>query len=337
MVGGMRQCVCIVLQLAFAAASRRTSLQFQNAGTQALDVWWEGGEEAGNVLTYPKVVADAIESGEAFVGHKFFLTLPGQEEKVGESVEVDDESRVYLFKLEGDSVVWTKSSERIAVVSMPARFRNRRNDNLEQYWISGSTWVFQGNTRPKDESGQNVYTTHKFAFCKANDLDNCKKGDHVAIFTIRAEKFIYTVKANEPDEEFEKYAKEEAEFTTAYHKRTGRHWQAIYPRNKPLHPLWPADHVGQMHEIKTKFRKGLCDTSVGAKMIDDHVAGKHIEMRRRMAEVSAHGRRRLIPSGFGDKNTDDIPQSLRGAMGEAVEKVKKVVIIIPLLHPCSTH
>jgi hypothetical protein len=296
-----------------------------------MDIYWEGPEDEGAVLTYPKVSADSIEAGAAFAGHRFYVTMPGDKTKMGESVEIDSENAVYLFKLEGGTGVWEKSPKRIAVTSMPARFRNRRNDNLDQYWISGSTWVFQGKTSPKDESGQNVYTTHKFAFCKAgkHELENCKNGGHIAIFTIRAEKFIYTIDANEDDAEFVKYAEEEATFVAAYKKRTGRHWQAIYPRNKPLHPLWPAEFVGQKHTISTKFKKGLCDSSVGAKMIDDHVSGKHIEMRRRMAEsyggaydvsygaeVMSRGRRRLIAP------SEDIPSSLRGAMGGETGQVR---------------
>lgn len=42
-------------------------------------------------------------------------------------------------------------------------------------------------------------------------------------------------------------------FGKEYLKLTGREWLSLYPRRpRPLHPLWPADYLGQTHTVTTQ-------------------------------------------------------------------------------------
>jgi prolyl 4-hydroxylase len=55
-------------------------------------------------------------------------------------------------------------------------------------------------------------------------------------------------------DEYEKYEKRARtmRFNEIYRKTTGRDYLSVYPRNKPMHFLWPADYYGQQHWATTK-------------------------------------------------------------------------------------
>lgn len=144
------------------------------------------------------------------------------------------------------------------------KFVNMSPVRVEWYWDpgSGQKGILMAICPPFESVGTATFPTHKFYF---TDSD----GVILKRFVVVPGRSIYYYDPFEVvgDEqatrrnlelltldEYEKYEthKRTMLFNEKYREITGRDYLPVYPRNKPIHYLWPADYYGQQHWAMTK-------------------------------------------------------------------------------------
>jgi hypothetical protein len=102
----------------------------------------------------------------------------------------------------------------------------------------------------------NSYIGHSFFFAPVKE-----KTKRLKEITVHAKEVVYTLEPTPgspshdafiKDQEKQKFLRDEHAFMEKYKKETGVFWRGVYPRAKPVHYMWPADEVGQVHKVVSK-------------------------------------------------------------------------------------
>ena len=147
------------------------------------------------------------------------------------------------------------------ISAMPMRVRNLRRDTLDMWYDDGRGGIWQGLLAFGRETATTSYHTHEFFFTIRGDeqkieVDRVRMDTSQSFYVLReAEPFETTM---EQDHIIKETEKEEA-FMKEYRERTGRLYLSscratngsFLPRPKPQLYMWPTDHVGQVHKVKT--------------------------------------------------------------------------------------
>ena len=133
---------------------------------------------------------------------------------------------------------------------MAAKFRSLSSRTLDMWFDDGGSGVWEGHLKMGQETTTNTYVGHVFIITVSGD-----KQTEVARFRMHADQVTYVITdpAHPADPTYlQQNAREEA-FTAAYLNRTGVHWRHYYgpsgPRPPPVLFMWPADKVGQVHQV----------------------------------------------------------------------------------------
>ena len=149
---------------------------------------------------------------------------------------------------------------------MSGKFVNMSPEPVKWYWDPGNApGILMANCPPFSAVGTATFPTHKFYFADDKDpsviLKRFRVADGESIYyydpfedplgdakTTRRNLEVLTLS------EYEKYEKHKRSmlFSKKYREITGRDYLPIYPRNKPIHYLWPADYYGQQHWATTR-------------------------------------------------------------------------------------
>mmetsp|Transcript_20197 Transcript_20197/g.33352 ORF Transcript_20197/g.33352 Transcript_20197/m.33352 type:complete len:476 (-) Transcript_20197:1913-3340(-) len=154
--------------------------------------------------------------------------------------------------------------------AMGARFISFYDFPMEMYYDDGGDGVYSGTIQAGGMSTTNTYTTHRFIFRKKDS------GEHVETLTMSDDEHLMVLgpDKNSPDYEnvlkSEKYKKvqEERRFMKAYHDKNGYPWLSCYPRDPAILPFWPADFVGQTHQVRSYVGYFNNETSQSPEPID---------------------------------------------------------------------
>ena len=142
------------------------------------------------------------------------------------------------------------------------KFINLSNEKVEWFWDpgNGQKGILMAVAPPFESVGTATFPSHKFYFSS--------DGVVVKRFVVVPGRSIYyydpfEVLGDEQAtrknleqlnyEDYEKYEKHKRTmlFNEKYREITGRDYLPMYPRNKPIHYLWPADYYGQQHWATT--------------------------------------------------------------------------------------
>lgn len=129
------------------------------------------------------------------------------------------------------------------------KIRNLSNKRLDRYWVPGrgNPNVYQGVMEPNTETTSNSYATHTFCFTPIG-----KPNDIVFQFTVvqNIETYAYVEPDTAEPHRLRRHMEEEA-FAAKYKETNSRPWLAYYPHTPLKSFLWPADYIGQEHQITT--------------------------------------------------------------------------------------
>jgi hypothetical protein len=147
---------------------RDFSIQFQQKGGVKVDIFWDDGKD-GNMVAV--INPDDVVAARTYEGHTFFVTPHGKTKpRLGVmKMKADEDARRYMFtagKTAADFKVDT-AKDLIKEVGRPAKFRNRRDEPVDMYYVDHSGQpIYQGTVHSKETDCQHVYTTHRFFFAK---------------------------------------------------------------------------------------------------------------------------------------------------------------------------
>ena len=176
-----------------------------------------------------------------------------------------------------DTVVFLHSHTR----HVAAQFRNIYPKTVKMWFGTGeNTGVVQGYLRTGAETTLNGWAGHVFYFTVEENGKNCQLlvflhtknisgGDReVARFTLNEDQVLYVVRPG-PEEMalvppvLLEIDRKQQEFIKEYYNRTGIHWRHYFdingPRKPPVLHMWPADHIGQIHNVVSREGYWFCD------------------------------------------------------------------------------
>lgn len=162
-------------------------------------------------------------------------------------------------------------SNRVPMISaMPARFRSLYPHDLDMWYDNGADGVWTGRIRFGKETATTTYDGHEFYFTLHDESTGRtgKKGKEVMRYKMSRTQSFYILEDRDmnhpkaPTAEQQKVIDEtykEVAYMEAYYERTGELYYAscrdadgkFRPRPRPIHYMWPADHIGQVHSVQT--------------------------------------------------------------------------------------
>ncbi len=133
-------------------------------------------------------------------------------------------------------------------------FINESPDTTELVWDDGGRdGILQATLRPHTSTSIGTYEGHVFYF----RYPNTYKKEYIA--NMKNGKTSFTFKNEETRmKEAITLENEKKTFMENYLNRTGRRWEAYYPRYKPIHYMYAGDYVGQKHGITSNHAFYTC-------------------------------------------------------------------------------
>lgn len=150
---------------------------------------------------------------------------------------------------------------------LSTRCRNLTGRKLKLYWVNFENKPQLNEImKPGGETYFGSYEGHRFFFGEYSGpaVPISSPGVVGAEFTVSADTLIYAVRdKSSPAALVEKHL-EEMKFLKEYRDRTGEIWISTYPRAPPIFKLWPADFVGQTHQVSVtgEASQWLCAENV---------------------------------------------------------------------------
>jgi len=136
--------------------------------------------------------------------------------------------------------------------------KNPRPYPVRYYCWSSTEWVYQGQIGSKSVTATNCYVGHVFFFT-ATDRATMEELEFFRIHIVaNVNHYILPPEDGMEDDPYYLEAMEELRFVTEYRERHGIPWLAHYPRDPPIHHLWPTDFIGQKHSVSTKATQWTC-------------------------------------------------------------------------------
>lgn len=147
--------------------------------------------------------------------------------------------------------------------SVAAKFRSLSKRNLAIYWDDGADGVYQGLLKSGQTTQSNSYEGHRFFFTDQHDKNNV-----IGMVTIDKDKILNVIRdeeqpldANHP---VMTHTIKEEEYDKEYMaKNDGLRWRHYFGPNGPRPPptlnMWPADHIGNIHEVNSSNGYWRCD------------------------------------------------------------------------------
>lgn len=134
--------------------------------------------------------------------------------------------------------------------AMSAKFRCLVPNGIDYYYDDGNDGAFQGVLTLGRETTTNTYEGHVFYFTQKGNKNNI-----IARFKMIKNQYFYVIsdKNNPPPREHQELVNKELKFMEEYYESTGMLWRHYYGPNGPRAPptlyQWPANNVGQVHQI----------------------------------------------------------------------------------------
>jgi prolyl 4-hydroxylase len=207
-------------------------------------------------------------------------------------------------------------------LAMPARFRSLYPKDVDMWYDNGSNGVWQGRIRFGRETSTTTYEGHEFYFT-LHDTDTGrtgKKGKEVGRWKMKRDQSFYVITdpnhvPNSSEQEVIDETNREIAYMEEYENRTGRLYLSscrdnhsnYMPRSAPVHFMWPADNVGDIHSVVTA--EGFWHCFGGAEECQD-TSGPTLELE----VLSKEPRAFVIHDFLSDFEIKEIINESRGNM-----------------------
>eukprot|EP00613_Pedinella_sp_CCMP2098_P015363 CAMPEP_0171747796 /NCGR_PEP_ID=MMETSP0991-20121206/39687_1 /TAXON_ID=483369 /ORGANISM="non described non described, Strain CCMP2098" /LENGTH=412 /DNA_ID=CAMNT_0012347963 /DNA_START=304 /DNA_END=1542 /DNA_ORIENTATION=- len=107
---------------------------------------------------------------------------------------------------------------------------------------------------PGADSTTNSYPGHSFCFTEVSVASKgCTSPALLGRLTVNAQDYTYVFEDGSASEAHKTLWAEEKAFDDDYFAKNGRHWVSFWPRLPPALYMWPAETLGQVHSVTTKF------------------------------------------------------------------------------------
>eukprot|EP01084_Bolivina_argentea_P186768 321837_1 len=124
-------------------------------------------------------------------------------------------------------------------------FTNDSPDTIDLIWDDGGpNGIHQGTINPGTSTKIGTFEGHIFYFRYPNQ----SKREYICYMKNGKTQFIFK-DAETRKQEATQLQQEKELFKKHYYERTGRKWEAFYPRNPPIHHMYAGDYIGQKHKI----------------------------------------------------------------------------------------
>ena len=242
------------------------STRFRNDGHSDLEVFWIGSHPDGseNRVAMFIIPAGQAQALNTFSGHVFAVVAAGSYVDCSQ-VTMAQSQPEYAFDCGGvEGGVDPSKRERTQntallhqfKTSIAVKFRNLSNKIVLLWYDDGGNGVNQAKMEPGGDATTNSYPGHKFCFTREFAARGCRDALHSV--TMHPDTYTYVFDDGSASAEHKRLWAEEVAFSESYRNSTGRHWTAFYPRPPPKLYMWPADHYGQVHKVKSQHTHYHC-------------------------------------------------------------------------------
>jgi hypothetical protein len=242
-----------------ALSPQELSALFKNDFPETAELFWFDADTPDGVK-----MADVPSNGKidmsTFTGHTFFFKVPGFDQRFEFTIG-NEEIESYDLLEEGKKPVVRKvTSSKTANKwiqngldmmaeskqwSVPIKFTNYHDNDLEIFYDDGQEGVTQGYLRANRTMCINSYVGHKFFFTPIGSKERVAKAQ------ASADSFENLLKPKNMRPELAERVAAEEKFRGDYYEENGFHWLSGYGRPKPRWHMWEAKEVGQKHTVKT--------------------------------------------------------------------------------------
>lgn len=240
--------------LSYDSTTQR-SVVFKNSfPDEVISLFWIGPE--GEEVEIVQIPPNSEESITSYNTHTFVARgLNSNTQALPRIVTIEPETNFYSFRNpyqeSGNPVpkpfiqiLNTKSN------SHSAKFRSLIHEPIDVWYEDNRGGSYQGSLSLGKEYTVNSYEGHVFFFTSKGN-----KAKEYARFRINKDKILYVIQDNDhpaPQHLLDHLAKEET-FRAEYTNRTGLQWIHYFgpegPRGPPIHHMWPANEIGQIHQV----------------------------------------------------------------------------------------
>jgi prolyl 4-hydroxylase len=166
------------------------------------------------------------------------------------------------YERQHPAVTSLKPSER-ATHAMSVKFRSLIRGKVKIWYDDHRGGVENGHLGLGQETTTNTYEGHEFFFTDYHNKDKV-----YARFRMHSGQVFYVVEdPNQPaPAELKSQTDREVRFIRDYSEKNGIPWRHYYgpngPRPPPIHFMWPATQIGQVHAVTSSHGYWTCDGSV---------------------------------------------------------------------------
>mmetsp|Transcript_18595 Transcript_18595/g.25684 ORF Transcript_18595/g.25684 Transcript_18595/m.25684 type:complete len:532 (+) Transcript_18595:25-1620(+) len=235
---------------------------FANRFNYPITLYWQGDSTSNEKFKIGDIEPNSEINVDTFIGHNFYATKLGSDEKVQTSKKITKSTSEYSFEPLEKMV--TKNPFvtilNVRTTAMSAKFRCFVPSKVHIWYDNGQDGSFQGFLTLGKEYTINTYEGHVFYFTEGDD-----KTKEYARFVMNKDQVTYLVMDPErppPNSYLVQQAKEDA-FMAEYLNRTGIRWRHYFgpdgPRPPPSLHMWPANNIGEVHKVVSHEGKWICN------------------------------------------------------------------------------
>jgi len=234
----------------------------------------------------PPILIDTIEElsdirMNTFIGHTFFATKGSPDLEILAKFNIVRGKTIYelqpynaeLHTAAGGSVNVAKRTHLHPSVqyldvgrstSVNARFRSLSSRTIDLYYDGGpGEYVHSATLQMGQDTSSASYEGHQFFFTPHGDISTI-----IGRVTVSKDEVLYLLydPAFPATAEVQGLTDAEMSYIAEYKNRTGLFWRSYYgpdgPRPPPQLYMWPADEVGQVHQVVSSHGQWQCNGTI---------------------------------------------------------------------------
>lgn len=282
-----------------------------------IDLFFDAGDEHHFMFTIEPLESAGMNT---FHGHRFFAKKTSNHDEIVDTLQIENNVHFYSLippdtrkhtveKGEGKIGTGFRDQPHPAVTfidrgrctAVSARFRSMSSRVLDLWFDDGQGGLAQGTLRMGVDTTSTSYEGHVYFYTLHGGDKSNVLGRHV----INKDQTLYLLEDKDypASKEILDHTAREVEYMAEYLNRTGIQWRSYYGPNGPRPPpvlfMWPADQIGQVHQVTTTHGKWTCNGPPSQCQAPGNLT---LELE----VISTHPRAYVISNFLSDFETDSI-------------------------------
>jgi hypothetical protein len=226
---------------------------FQNHAAGKADLFWDDGDDG---IKVGELEAGGEAEVETFNNHVFYVR-----DSVNSSLlaafRVQKDRKHYEWPVHNLTTRATVEPKRGRLMGEVRRFKNLLSETLDVYWCQSPTVCteFQARLKPGGSFSTVAYTGHIFGWCTTAEQMEILKVVHVN-FEEPESLNVFLPPDGTATQAKTEYERDLVDWEQ-YKLETGREWLTHWPKPPPLHFMWPAREVGEVHSVRSTIHHTL--------------------------------------------------------------------------------